>query len=338
VDALIAAVRRGIEVWPPGQGKGITVAPEVAKRFYDLGFTLVFDNVDTNVASLRNILDRVKDDLGLSAADASCWAFAARQDSALHTHFDSSHTFNVQLRGKKRWWVAPKEEFAVPPEAGRARAAREALPLPRRTFVAGPGSVVWLPKGWWHATQIIEGEESFSITFNAFAKTRARIVSEALERILLREPAWAQPALGLSGHRSRSEGAEMTALLQRLPARAASVSLEALREAEMPPYAGSSWRFQPRAKGLHTRLRRRGATRFTLELLRSGRVARRLNVDNSSVAQIAEWALTREGGFRGSEVLAIARGLSPNEVTAVLRFFVESKLLRRARGVSEPIG
>lgn len=92
-------------------------------------------------------------------------------------HFDKAHNFNIQLHGKKRWVIFPREQQPLlylpstlrknhfspidfdKPDYERFPRYRQATPI---EFEMGPGETLFLPVGWVHHVRTLE----FSIGLN----------------------------------------------------------------------------------------------------------------------------------------------------------------------------
>lgn len=123
------------------------------------------------------------------------WIGPAGATSALH--FDSMHNFNVQLFGRKKWVIFPREQqdlLYVPstlrlnhfspinyesPDLVKFPKYRQATPI---EFVLNPGEVIFLPYGWVHYVQTLE----FSITLNYWFVTWKQYLGEKFSKQYLR--------------------------------------------------------------------------------------------------------------------------------------------------------
>ena len=117
-------------------------------------------------------------------------------------HCDFDFGFNLQLKGTKTWRLAPNTNFSNPhksviiedpfdPEV--AAYATGALPraMPTegaREAIAKPGSVVFLPRGYWHTT--VAHEPSLALTFACKGATWSELVAREIERRLRMFEGW----------------------------------------------------------------------------------------------------------------------------------------------------
>ncbi|WP_437975217.1 cupin-like domain-containing protein [Sorangium sp. So ce295] len=111
------------------------------------------------------------------AAGTSELLWIGSRGCASGLHFDKAHNFNIQLYGRKRWVIFPREQqplLYVPstlqkshfspidferPDHERFPRYRDATPI---EFEIGPGETLFLPVGWVHHVRTLE----FSIGLN----------------------------------------------------------------------------------------------------------------------------------------------------------------------------
>ncbi len=79
-----------------------------------------------------------------------------------HTHWDGHDVFAVQINGRKRWrlfGITAEAPLAIPPEEKRGAPTHHIW-----EGVLEPGDMLYLPRGYWHATQFID-DASLHLTF-----------------------------------------------------------------------------------------------------------------------------------------------------------------------------
>jgi hypothetical protein len=347
VLSLLAVTRNGLQVWSSRRAAfDIQVSAEAAKGLYESGLTLFFTGVERNVPALRPLTERLAADLGLDPARLTVEAFAARNGGVVGMHFDPVYSFNVQLRGQKRWWVARNTQFVHPLSGYNARLEpsdeltdlgfRPPRSFPQRhvSFVTRPGSVVWLPGGWWHKTRILPGEHSLCVVFSVVQKTWARAAAQLLERELLLQPVWRRLAIGPSEHKPllRRLERETAALVATLGRATAAVNPESLISHGVPSYLGSRWVFLSRARSARVRVQRHSGSATVIVITRPNAAAVRVQVDDPSMARLVPWVLRHRRGFQGAQALEKGRPSPPERVAVALRRLVAAGLLtRRAR-------
>lgn len=177
LDNLLSSWSPSIPVraWAPPQmslGQNIeTFNMKQAKRQYNKGFTLYFHYVEKSVPALNPILRSFERDLCLLPGMASCLGFASPPGNGAGSHFDPNLVFNFQLRGKKKWSIARNTTAPFPlfrengstQLQGQDEEMGEMPSTPDWEVETAPGSVVFVPHGYWHKT--IVNEESFAIAF-----------------------------------------------------------------------------------------------------------------------------------------------------------------------------
>src|SRR5262249_54766765 len=142
-------------------------------------------------------------DLGIPFEQCGADLIASRAGAGALMHFDSDDGFNIQIRGRKRWKTAPNRWVVHPlvsygvgyPDVGRQLAAHaEGRPMPdrmppdSRIHHVRPGSVVYLPRGTWHETQVVGREESLALVVNLSVPSWADRVLDALKWRLQSRP------------------------------------------------------------------------------------------------------------------------------------------------------
>ena len=144
--------------------------------------------------------------------------FASRRGFGVIPHFDAQDNFIVHLRGEKRWRIAPNTTVPDPVTNGTVDVAgvNESLSpnylnaaqaqahygvtnwpkdMPANCEVVDmkPGSVMYLPRGYWHAVETT-ASESLHITIVCAIPTRVDVVRKLLAGLLPdmleRDPYW----------------------------------------------------------------------------------------------------------------------------------------------------
>jgi ribosomal protein L16 Arg81 hydroxylase len=78
-----------------------------------------------------------------------------------HTHWDGHEVYAIQIDGSKKWRLfgfTEEAPLAVPPEAKRGAPSERVW-----EGVIGQGEMLYLPRGYWHATQFLD-EPSLHLT------------------------------------------------------------------------------------------------------------------------------------------------------------------------------
>lgn len=143
-------------------------------------------------------------------------------------HFDANANFVVQLRGTKRWHLAPNrsvrhptDRFAINQQAPSAELAGylegplpTGLPDDAQSVELSPGSVLFVPRGSWHATEA--DEDTLALNFTFAQPTWADVALTALRTQLLQDAGWRALAVGLCSPDAKRAEAGRSELLERL--------------------------------------------------------------------------------------------------------------------------
>jgi ribosomal protein L16 Arg81 hydroxylase len=181
----------------------IAVAPEVAPSLLRAGVTLYFNQPEFRSRSLWRWVRTIERELGLGAGSISPSVFFSGRGKGARMHFDSSESFVVQLKGRKEWRIARNTQVPFPPvnylergvvpdELAPWMKRPVKAPTKVRKIVLKPGSVLYLPRGWWHATQTLE--DSVHLDLLTGIPTWADLFRVELERIFARGMHWLTPA------------------------------------------------------------------------------------------------------------------------------------------------
>lgn len=250
VDAWDGALHTA-RAWAPASGKAFELfaTREQLPTLYDAGFNILLEDAERFIPELAPLCRKLEADLKIAAGRVNVQLFCAAAGGRAAPHFDSSFTFNCQLQGVKAWRLARNEFLRFPPRHIGGFLGRRpdpaldlellSAPIPvelqdAEAFVARPGSVVFLPPGVLHETQI--ESESLAVAFaiehtDCIADRTAALV----QRELRRDPALRAPRLG-------AQFADTGAERQR--AAAALRGLAAALEASNDPWSAGVERFR----------------------------------------------------------------------------------------------
>jgi hypothetical protein len=154
-------------------------------------------------------------------------AYLSRAGGFTPSHFDATESIIIQVRGTKIWRLAKNEIVDPLKHAARGGEPPPALRLhhhgdwPRDTPPSGEieieahaGSVLYLPRGFWHETATVE--DSLSLHFHYGTEAFLDVLWPVLYRELARDPAWRRAAWGPNGRRTDEEAqAHVTELLAK---------------------------------------------------------------------------------------------------------------------------
>lgn len=342
-DALIRVWRDlTVSAWPSTampSARSFQARPDELSAAFETGFTLYFRSVETNVPALVPLARRLEDDLCLPAGTVTCEAFASTVGAGAKMHFDPNATFNVQILGRKTWRIAenravtyPHTGFAVgdDPDEGLARYAHApfpvAMPDDAVAFDASPGSVVYIPHGYWHATEA--RELSFAVLFTVVQENWASLLTRHIATQLRAGEAWREIPIGLrSPDFWDQRGADVSRLLDDLKRRVARMTPGDVIAALGGP---SALRYRVR-DGVTIEVSSTGDPdnqTWTLVLSHDGkRAAREIP---AALAAVCGWIASCGGAFTGQ---ALVRSLDAVDPEFVVRTLSEL----HARGVLQVV-
>jgi 50S ribosomal protein L16 3-hydroxylase len=190
-----------------------TLAPvpvDSARRFYNAGTTIYVNEIEEFADHERELAEL----FGVAAGAAKVELFCNRPSAVTRAHFDPFDVVTVQLLGRKVWRIAPNT-FA--PDPYETWATLDPVPAAMRLYADGvpltsipdnaveytlePGSVLHVPRGYWHET--FSDQDSLSLHILFIAPTRLDVALAAVKNELLRDPFWRasvhEPGLGMAG-------------------------------------------------------------------------------------------------------------------------------------------
>lgn len=228
---LLRAKHDGIRSWRPGAGGDRVTVEEAERLFSSREVTLSVDGI--SFPSLDRFRRRLARELGTPARATQCNVYLSPKGVGTTAHFDSHEVFFLQLLGRKRWRYARAVEFPFPPgfafAGGKFTAAETdgdglfpgaAASPPRRmaSAVLSPGSMLFLPRGYWHAPATLE--DSIHVTVGLNVPTFRHLLLEKIGRALIQDARWREPAAALflpAGSASRERArATLAGLLREL--------------------------------------------------------------------------------------------------------------------------
>lgn len=181
----------------------LAIAPELAAASLRSGATLYFNEPKFPSKALWRWVKRLERELALGPGTIRPSVFFSARGRGARMHFDCTESFVVQLRGRKAWRIARNEHVPFPPvNYLEGDAVPEALmplvkrpmkaPKKTRRVVLDPGSVLYLPRGWWHATQTLE--DSVHLDLLTALPTWADTLRPLVESLFARGMHWLTPA------------------------------------------------------------------------------------------------------------------------------------------------
>ncbi len=172
------------------------------------GYTLYYKQLRRCVPALDAAAKRLAKELGAFERCVECEVFLSNAGSGAGMHADYDINLNIQLRGRKQWRIAPNRHVKNPPSMclparqidskAQADVAEKRFPSempPEAVRVnTSPGSVVFIPRGYWHET--LCEEDSLAVVFAIKGPDFAQLFGQVLLERLRRSPDWRQFAVG----------------------------------------------------------------------------------------------------------------------------------------------
>ncbi len=238
----------------------LQVEGEHAAQLHSEGMALIFNAVERFIPPVQYWLDALRTELGLPLkCDPRSIVYASPRGSGNSPHFDANANFVVQIRGTKRWRIAANSHVVNPTDrwAMNQDDVPEELesyldhPLPTQmpadalTFELVAGSVLFVPRGYWHETE--SDDDTLALNFTFGQPTWADLMLTALRSRLLKDPSWRELATGLRAPdpaRARRSADHLDAMLGQLQLDVAALSQLEIVEAMD---AQSAWLLVPRA-------------------------------------------------------------------------------------------
>jgi len=183
-------------------------SPTEHLRYWQLGYSLCYVNVESALPLVGSLLDKLAQALAYPRTGAQVNAYASPAGHGFGFHFDAQEVIIVQVLGSKDWHLAPNSLLDHPPcnaVAGWSAPPRlsacldqpyptEAPPATESVRLR-PGSVLYLPRGFWHATSAGD-TPSLSLTLTFPSPTPLELLLDVLAVRLERDWRWRQPLFG----------------------------------------------------------------------------------------------------------------------------------------------
>lgn len=204
------------EFWPktvdcylPGVADEVnstTVSLEKAQNLFLEGRGLIFNDADTESETLKKWVDEIIAELGVSTLTyGRALIYAIPAGKVTDPHFDQNINFVLQIKGTKKWWIAPNESVegpmtrytigtAMDPElASYTKEMPHSFPEDAEEFTLKPGSALFVPRGAWHTTKALD-EDSLSLSFTLTAPTWIDLLTATLRARLCQSGQWRETA------------------------------------------------------------------------------------------------------------------------------------------------
>lgn len=186
-----------------------------AQKLFNNGMGLLFNEAQNMSPLLTEWLEEIKNDLGLSQMTyARALIYATPDGKGTAPHFDQNINFVYQVHGTKIWHMARNTDLVNPltrhtmgtmPDPEMMGYLEAPLPstMPEEveTYELRPGSVLFVPRGYWHSTEA--AGDALALNFTFTAPTWLDLVSAVIRSRLAMSPEWRETADGLNDSQSR---------------------------------------------------------------------------------------------------------------------------------------
>ncbi len=222
LDSLLQVWPHSIQAHLPDlrdEASSIDTTAKDALKLFRNGMGLLFNEAQTLSPILVEWLNEIRRDLGLSHLTyGRCLLYATPDGKGTAPHFDQNYNFVIQIHGTKKWTMAPNQHVLHPltrhtmgQTADSELASYLEGPLPTSmpsealTYELTPGSILFVPRGYWHATKAQGNALALNFTFTA--PTWIDLFTVALRSRLSQVPQWRETANGLTDpeHQTLSE-------------------------------------------------------------------------------------------------------------------------------------
>lgn len=199
------------------EASSIDTTPKDAKKLFQNGMGLLFNEAHRISPLLQTWLEKIRSDLGISTQTYSrCLVYATPDGKGTAAHFDQNINFVLQIHGTKIWKLAPNEHVINPltrhtmgtePDAELDGYLEDDMPteMPKavKTIELKPGSMLFVPRGYWHSTEA-QGE-ALALNFTFTAPTWIDLFTTALRSRLTLSPEWRETANGVTDPNRRDD-------------------------------------------------------------------------------------------------------------------------------------
>lgn len=152
-----------------------------APERFERGELLDLGGVAQRVPAVQAWIELLAEELALNfgAHLGTCRGYVGRAGTGSGKHFDHRDVFLVQLHGRVRWWLAPNDALPAPlathvagmpihasnREGDLAVLDAKALPAGATAIELEPGGVLFVPRGYWQATELLDDALTLAFSF-----------------------------------------------------------------------------------------------------------------------------------------------------------------------------
>ena len=222
LEALLRSWPSPIEAHLPDvrdEASAVETNAKDARKLFDNGMGLLFSEANLISTVLDEWLQTIRIDLGLPAMTyGRCLIYATPDGKGTAPHFDHNINFVLQVRGTKVWRLAPNHHVQNPMSRHTMGLAADpelstylnaplptAMPDEALSFELRPGSLLFVPRGFWHTTEA--HGDALSLNFTFTAPTWIDLFTAALRSRLVASPQWRATADGVSDPAKRAAAA-----------------------------------------------------------------------------------------------------------------------------------
>lgn len=217
LDAMLNSWPRTVQAHLPDvrdESSSIDASPKDARKLFASGMGLLFNNVEKNEPLLQEWLNSLSRELGLPmSTHARCMVYATPDGKGTAAHFDQNINFVLQLHGTKTWWLAPNtnvenptQRFTIGQHLDDELASYVEGVMPNEMpglkngtalkIVLKPGSMLFVPRGYWHSTEATG--EALALNFTFSQPTWIDVFTLALRSRLSLSSEWRELADGVT--------------------------------------------------------------------------------------------------------------------------------------------
>lgn len=209
LDDLLKIWQASIQVHLPDlrdEASSVDTDAQNAKGFYDDGMGLLFNDAQVLSPLLGEWLEKIRASMGISVLSyGRNLIYATPDGKGTAAHFDQNINFVLQIKGTKHWKVAPNSHLKSPmtrhtmgqpvdPEMMTYLNGPMPTEMPSdaEDFELNPGSLLYVPRGYWHSTEA-QGD-ALALNFTFTAPTWVDLLTAALRGRLITSPEWRETA------------------------------------------------------------------------------------------------------------------------------------------------
>ena len=309
-----------------GAGSMMRPLERPALEMYRAGHTIYLGDVAPFIKGSRIFLRELETELGVTPGCSRFGVFASPRNDGAAVHYDTNDVFSIQLRGQKKFNIAPVKELVNPTGMQYSRGTaprpfhypqmRSGFPDPTDAEYTcvdmSPGTVLFMPRGTWHYTEA--SEDSVAVSIIVDPPPAIDTVLEQIKFTLLQEPRWREPLYGAWSDGTPRSNAyrRLNGLLQELVQVTAEFDPQRMVDgsanlAYRLDRMNADTRFQviPTAS-VDSGGQVNGGTQIKVlneDLTRGTRETLSMTVDQSTF-ELVEWIVAQKGPFDGHQIAA----------------------------------